>query len=181
MRSDALAGLKPGFFIVVGGFCEKPDAAKVVAALRAVEKGTYAKPTTSGEPLACPVETLRRLLASGATEHPARPRAAPSLVAVKSASSVEVLLIDEAGRILSGWVDPTKAPEPPTESDSASISGRTIRVLDDGYEIDVTTRLSRLSLMCEYSETTTYRVGLKAGRVQQLRRRVGPQEQVCGE
>ncbi len=146
-----------------------------------MERGTYSKPTTAPQPLACPAETLRRIVAAGATEHPSRPDAAPNLVAVRTSSGVEVLQLDAEARVIDRWVDPTEAPEASAPGDEGSISERVISVEKDAYVITVTTSLWQPSQMCRVDQPITFRVGLKRGVIQALQRRVGREVRQCGE
>lgn len=63
--SSTLAGLKPGFQVVTLGRCRKPE--KVLAALKAIYPGAYAKPLTAETSEACPELTDTRVTAFDAT------------------------------------------------------------------------------------------------------------------
>jgi hypothetical protein len=54
VESKDLAGLKPGFFIVVLGFCPETEAKPVLGLLKALYAGAYARATTAQLPLGCP-------------------------------------------------------------------------------------------------------------------------------
>ncbi|MCP3166845.1 hypothetical protein [Myxococcus qinghaiensis] len=69
VRSDTLAGLKPGFWVWLVGVCEAADAAKVLEHLKALAPDAYSReveveavdrqcPSTEGEPLVARDEKL---------------------------------------------------------------------------------------------------------------------------
>ncbi|MDP1827063.1 MAG: hypothetical protein Q8L48_27565 [Archangium sp.] len=51
VQSDTLVGLKPGFWIVLAGFCKTDD---MLTGLKALDAGAYAKTVTADEAAACP-------------------------------------------------------------------------------------------------------------------------------
>lgn len=55
VESKTIAGLHPGFFIVIAGFCTEGDAAKRLETLRAFVPGAYRR-TVHGQTAACPTE-----------------------------------------------------------------------------------------------------------------------------
>lgn len=55
MRSDDLPGLKPGFQLLVAGFCsDKAAAQRAAKALNTLGKGVYTRPVTAAQPESCP-------------------------------------------------------------------------------------------------------------------------------
>lgn len=180
VKSDTLPGLKPGFFIIVGGFCAPANAKTALIYLRSLEAGAYSKPLSEAQPLNCPFISLARVLAV-AKEHPARPKSLPNLVAVTTSFGVEVLNVEE-GRVTSTWLESTPLPEASEEfGEEASVSDRRISVESDAYVVDVKTALWQPSQMCRTDQTITYRVGLKGSMVMSLKRTVGKASRECGE
>lgn len=55
VRSDDVPGLKPGFHLLVGGFCaDKAGALRAAKALAQTVKGVYTRTVTAAQPESCP-------------------------------------------------------------------------------------------------------------------------------
>jgi hypothetical protein len=65
VQSDSIAGLKPGLFIAVIGFCTAEELTRPLAALKALEPQIYSKPVTGVE-AACPKLRLDKADGKGA-------------------------------------------------------------------------------------------------------------------
>lgn len=186
VKSADYKGLKPGFFIMIAGFCPKSASKQALTVLRTIEPGAYVRTVdVDAGVTACPSRTLKDYLQRGYLQ--AAGGSAKGLAAVYRKNTygvskeAEVLLLDANSRVVSSWTDNTKIMETPSNGPESEITERTVQPSGGDYEVRVRQGYINPATNCSVSQTHIYRVGIVNGELAAKKTTVTDDKPLCGE